>query len=137
MSFRPMDKNTDYLLPPSVQEWLPQAHLARYVVEVVDGLDLSALERAYAGKGSEAYQAKVTARKQKAATSGKKPDRKPPTPPTAGPRPDDQVNLTDDDSRIMKTGQDFEQSDNAQATGDAESMLILVTYFTQAANNKE
>jgi len=55
MAFHPMDRDTDYLLPPSVQEWLPEAHLARYVVDVVDGLDLSELERAYAGRGSEAY----------------------------------------------------------------------------------
>ena len=55
MSFHPIDRDTDFLLPPSVQEWLPEAHLARYVVEVVEQLDLSALERAYAGKGSDAY----------------------------------------------------------------------------------
>lgn len=55
MAFRAIDRDTDYLLPPSVQEWLPEAHLARYVVDVVEGLDLSALERAYAGRGSEAY----------------------------------------------------------------------------------
>jgi transposase len=42
-------------LPPSVQDWLPEAHLARYVVEVVEGLDLGELERAYAGNGSAAY----------------------------------------------------------------------------------
>jgi transposase/IS5 family transposase len=53
--FRPIDRDTDYLLPPSVQDWLPQAHLARYVVDVVEGLDLSELERAYAGRGSDAY----------------------------------------------------------------------------------
>jgi transposase len=55
MAFHPIDRSTDYLLPPSVQEWLPEAHLARYVVDVVEGLDLSALERAYAGRGSDAY----------------------------------------------------------------------------------
>lgn len=55
MAFHPIDRDTDYLLPPSVQDWLPEAHLARYVVDVVEGLDLSALERAYAGRGSEAY----------------------------------------------------------------------------------
>ena len=55
MAFRPIDRDTDYLLPPSVQAWLPEAHLARYVVDVVEGLDLSALERAYAGRGSDAY----------------------------------------------------------------------------------
>jgi transposase len=53
--FRPIDRSTDYLLPPSVQEWLPESHLARYVVDVVEGLDLSALERVYAGRGSDAY----------------------------------------------------------------------------------
>ena len=55
MAFQSIDRDTDYLLPPSVQDWLPKAHLARYVVDVVEGLDLSALERAYAGRGSEAY----------------------------------------------------------------------------------
>ena len=55
MAFQPIDRDTDYLLPPSVQEWLPKSHLARYVVDVVEGLDLSALERGYAGRGSEAY----------------------------------------------------------------------------------
>ena len=55
MAFHPIDRDTDYLLAPSVQEWLLEAHLARYVVDVVEGLDLSALERAYAGRGSDAY----------------------------------------------------------------------------------
>ena len=55
MAFHPIDRDTDFLLPPSVQDWLPEAHLARYVVDVVEQLDLSVLERAYAGKGSDAY----------------------------------------------------------------------------------
>ena len=55
MAFHPIDRDTDFLLPPSVQAWLPEAHLARYVVDVVEQLDLSLLERAYAGKGSDAY----------------------------------------------------------------------------------
>lgn len=53
--FRAIDRGTDYLLPPSVQDWLPESHLARYVVDVVESLDLSELERAYVGRGSEAY----------------------------------------------------------------------------------
>jgi transposase/IS5 family transposase len=307
MAFRPTDRNTDYLLPPSVQDWLPQAHLARYVVDVVEGLDLSALERAYIGRGSDAYhpamllglmiygyatgtfssrkieratydslafryiacnqhpdhdtlasfrrrfgkefesafvqvlevarenqlsrfgtvsldgtkihanasrhsalsyahaekieaqlkaevqellslaeaadlasvpdgvklpdeiarredrlaaiakakatiearaqarfereqaehQAKLATREQKAVQTGKKPGGKPPMPPTAGARPDDQVNLTDEESRIMKTGNGFEQCYNAQAMTDTESMLILSAQVTQAANDKE
>lgn len=53
--FRPIDRQTEYLTPPSVQDWLPESHLARYVVDGVEGLDLSELERAYAGRGSDAY----------------------------------------------------------------------------------
>ena len=307
MAFHPIDRDTDYLLPPSVQEWLPKAHLARYVVDVVEGLDLSALERAYAGRGSDAYhpatllslliygyatgtfssrkieratfdslafryiacnrhpdhdtlatfrkrfgkefeaafvqvlqvarenqlsrfgtvsldgtkihanasrhsalsyghaekieahlkaevqellalaeaadqsavpdgmnlpdeitrredrlaaiatakakiearakerfdgeqadyEAKMAARAAKAA-KGKKPGGKPPKPPESGPRADDQINLTDEASRIMKVaGGGFEQCYNAQAVVDTESMLILAAHVTQATNDKE
>ncbi len=54
-NFHVIDRDTDFLLPPSVQEWLPEGHLARYVVEVVEDLDPGDLERGYAGKGSAAY----------------------------------------------------------------------------------
>jgi transposase len=52
-------RRTKYLLPPSVDEWLPQDHLARFVVEVIDQLDLSELVRQYAGRGSAAYHPAV------------------------------------------------------------------------------
>ena len=45
--FVQVDRETAYLLPPSVQEWLPEDHLARYVVDVVEALDLSELTRQY------------------------------------------------------------------------------------------
>ena len=54
-NFRPIDRTTGYLLPPSVDEWLPERHLARFVVEVVDRLDLSGMTRAYRGSGSASY----------------------------------------------------------------------------------
>ena len=38
--FRPFDRETPYLLPPSLDEWLPQKHLARFVAEVSEALDL-------------------------------------------------------------------------------------------------
>jgi len=306
--FRPIDRETGYLLPPSVQDWLPESHLARYVVDVVEGLDLSELERAYTGRGTEAYhpalllslliygyatgthssrkieratydslafrfiacdqhpdhdtlanfrrrfgaqfaaifvqvlqlarenqlsrfgtvsldgtkihanasrhsalsyghaekiearlkaevqemlalaeaadkcaipdgvnlpdeikrredrlaaiaqakatiqaraharhaqalaehQAKVAKREATHKATGKKPGGKPPTPPQAGPRAEDQVNLTDDDSRIMRVaGGGFEQCFNAQAAVDCESMLIMASGVTQAANDKQ
>lgn len=305
--FRPIDRHTEYLLPPSVQDWLPESHLARYVADVVEGLDLSELERAYAGRGSDAYhpalllslliygyatgthssrkieratydslafrfiacdqhpdhdtlanfrrrfgeqfadifvqvlqvarenqlsrfgtvsldgsklhanasrhsalsyghaekieaqlkaevqemlklaeaadqssvpegvdlpaeiarrearlaaiaaakakiearaaerfareqaeyEAKMAKRQAKAAT-GKKPGGKPPKPPQAGPGAEDQINLTDEDSRIMKVaGGGFEQCYNAQALVDTESMLVMVPHVTQAGNDKE
>ena len=49
------DRKTDYLLPPSLDDWLNEDHLARFVVEVVDQLDLSKLIRQYAGRGSKAH----------------------------------------------------------------------------------
>ena len=53
--FKPINRDTPYLLPPSLQDWLPQDHLARFVVDIVDRLDLSALSGKYRGRGSEAY----------------------------------------------------------------------------------
>lgn len=53
------DRETDYLLPPSIQDWLPEDHLARFVVEVVDQLDLSELTNQYAGRGSRAHHPAV------------------------------------------------------------------------------
>ncbi|MDR9417840.1 transposase, partial [Gracilimonas sp.] len=59
VNFRLVDRETAYLLPPSIDEWLPEDHLARFVVEIVDQLDLSALEGAYAGRGSAAYHPRM------------------------------------------------------------------------------
>src|SRR5467141_3040447 len=54
-NFRTIDRETAYLLPPSVDEWLPERHLARFIVEVIDRLDLSAMSRSYRGTGSASY----------------------------------------------------------------------------------
>ena len=53
------DRKTPYLLPPSVQDWLPKDHLARFVVDIVSQLDLGPLEKAYGGRGSRAYHPEV------------------------------------------------------------------------------
>ncbi len=57
--FIPVDRDTAYLLPPSVEEWLPNDHLARFVVEVIERLDLDELIRQYAGQGSAAHHPSV------------------------------------------------------------------------------
>ncbi|WP_407066732.1 IS1182 family transposase [Ferrovum sp.] len=49
------DRKTSYLLPPSMEDWLPEGHLARFVVEVIEQLDLSRLVKQYAGRGCKAY----------------------------------------------------------------------------------
>ena len=53
--FRPIDRDTGFLMPPSVDEWLPERHLARFVVEVVAGLDLRAMTGSYRGSGKAPY----------------------------------------------------------------------------------
>ena len=58
-NFRTIDRLTGFLLPPSVDEWLPEKHLARFVVEVVDGLDLRALSGSYRGSGSKSYHPRL------------------------------------------------------------------------------
>jgi len=54
-NFRQFDRETLYLLPPSMDDWLPEEHLARFVVEIVGQLDLKTLKNTYAGRGSKAY----------------------------------------------------------------------------------
>ena len=53
--FKAVDRETIYLFPPSVQDWLPEKHLARFVVDVVSKLDLHELKMPYTGVGSEAF----------------------------------------------------------------------------------
>ena len=49
------DRQRRYVLPPWVQDWLPEDHLARSVVDVVEALDRSERVRPYAGRGSDAH----------------------------------------------------------------------------------
>ena len=50
-----IDRHEQYLLPPSIQDWLPEGHLARFVVEIVEQLDLNFLKASYVGCGSQPY----------------------------------------------------------------------------------
>jgi len=55
VNFVECDRETLYLLPPSLQDWLPEGHLARFVVEIVEQLDLRYLKESFAGRGSQPY----------------------------------------------------------------------------------
>ncbi len=50
-SYVSYDPEQQFLLPPSLQEWLPQGHLAYFVSDTVDALDLSAFHAKYAKGG--------------------------------------------------------------------------------------
>ena len=57
--------------------------------------------------------------------------------PSSDPKASDQVNLTDEESRIMPTSRGgFEQSYNAQAAVDTETMLVVAPTVSQAPNDK-
>jgi transposase len=84
------------------------------------------------------YDKKIEVREQKELAKGHKLGGVKPKVPTESPSPSDQVNFTDPESRIMpKSGGGFEQSYNAQASVDADSMLILGNHVSQNPNDKK
>jgi len=57
--------NQTLLFPPSLHDWLPEGHLARFLVDVVSTLDLSAIYASYAekdGRGQAAYAPEMMVR---------------------------------------------------------------------------
>lgn len=46
-TFRPYEPDQLLLMPPSLGDWVPEDHLARFVSDLVDTLDLSAIEDTY------------------------------------------------------------------------------------------
>ena len=82
------------------------------------------------------YESKMAKRRAKR-EGGRQPGGKDPEPPTSGPRDKDQINLTDEESRIMKVGGGFDQCYNAQAAVDTDSMLIVAGFVTQAGNDSQ
>ena len=53
--FKPIRRDMNYLFPPSMNDWLPEHHLARFIVEIVEQLDLKPMERAYGTSGSAPF----------------------------------------------------------------------------------
>ena len=47
------------LMPPSIREWLPDDHLAVFIGDIVDGLDLTIIEQEYRGSGKKAYSPRI------------------------------------------------------------------------------
>ena len=107
----------------------------RKIAEARATIEARARER-HAREKAE-HDARMAAREARTAATGKKPGGKPPAPPTEGPLPTDQVNLTDEESRIMPVaGGGFDQCYNAQAAVAAGSLLVVATDVVQAPNDK-
>lgn len=87
---------------------------------------------------SKQYEEKLAERAKRQQETGKKPRGKKLKAPTPGPTAADQVNLTDEESRIMPvSGGGFEQAYNAQAAVDTQSMLIVENHVSQKSNDKQ
>ncbi len=85
----------------------------------------------------QAEHTEATARREALQAEGKKPRGRPPEPPAPAPGGKDQVNFTDEESRIMKTKDGFQQAYNAQAGVETTSRLIVGARVAQAPNDKQ
>jgi transposase len=64
-NFIPDTVNQTLLFPPSLHDWLPDGHLARFLLDVVSALDLSAIYTSYQekdGRGQAAYAPEMMVR---------------------------------------------------------------------------
>ena len=86
-------------------------------------------------KEKAAYDEQMKKRREQEEATGKKPRGRTPQPPEEGPRPKDQYNFTDPESRIMKTSDGFDQCYNAQAAV-TDNMMIVGGYATDHGNDK-
>lgn len=100
--------------------------------------EIEARAKARAAAELAEYQTKLAARAAQQ-EQGEKPRGPEPTAPSESPKPSDQYNFTDPESRIMKAGNGphFEQSYNAQAAVEVASRLIVGQRVSQAPNDKQ
>lgn len=100
--------------------------------------EIEARRKAKYDEEKREYVAKIANREKKEKERGKKLGGKKPKEPDPKPQPTDQVNLTDEESRIMPmSGGGFEQCYNAQATVDVDSRFIVENHMSQQSNDKQ
>jgi hypothetical protein len=87
-------------------------------------------------RARQEYEDKV-ARREAQRQAGKKPKGKEPKAPETGPKTTDQINLTDEESRILPSQDGFIQGYNSQAAVDGETMLIVAATVSQQSNDKQ
>jgi transposase len=56
--FKYADRETPFMFPPNMEDWLPEGHLARFIVDIVSRLDISDIRSSYSEqtKGQQAYE---------------------------------------------------------------------------------
>ena len=120
MENRKGSKNLDIDIPVEIQR--REERLAK-IADIKIEIEKRAQARYELEKAE--YDAFITERTAFDTARGRKLGGRLPKEPEPGPRPKDQINFTDEDSRIMpKSGGSFIQGYNAQATVDSETMLI-------------
>ena len=87
-------------------------------------------------RAQEEYEQKMADRKNKEQRTGRKPSGRPPQEPDPTVDAKLQYNFTDEESRIMKTKDGFDQCYNAQAAV-TDDMLVAATHLSNAPNDKE
>jgi transposase len=112
-----------------------QQQLAR-LAEAKQVLEARAQARYEADKAE--HEAKMAARAEKAAKTGRKPPGRPPQPPSPGPGDKDQYNFTDPASRLMKNANNsgFDQHYNVQVVVEHESRLVVGNWLCDQTNDK-
>ncbi len=53
------DRDQGFLLPPNINDWLPQKHMARYIVDIVSQLDMESIYKEYSTIGKRGYDPKM------------------------------------------------------------------------------
>ncbi len=55
VTFKPYEQNQPSLLPPSLDELIPENHLVRVVNRIIDQIDLAPLRAQYKGGGTSSF----------------------------------------------------------------------------------
>lgn len=101
-------------------------------------LEIEARRKIKYDQEKQEYDDKQVIRAKKEKEQGRKLGGRKPIEPNPDPKPSDQVNLTDEESRIMPTpGGGFKQAYNAQAAVDMDSRLIVENHVSQNSNDKK
>ena len=133
------DQADEALIPDGMkipEELVRREQRLATIAEAKKKIEARATERYEQEK--QVYENKLAEREQKAKERGRKLGGKAPKPPVLGPKAHDQVDLTDEESRIMPTsGGGFMQAFNAQTCVDIATMLIVATHVTQQPNDKQ